>query len=97
MRCEHLFRSQLAKGDFRAGSTEWCRESCHAHIRMLRGRTADHRKYFMSFHKFANAIDANVDMTEAAAVDWIFRLSNGSSIVLINDRRSRLRSTNAVK
>ena len=51
----------------------------------------------MSFHKFANAIDANVDMTEAAAVDWIFRLSNRSSVVLINDRRSRLRSNNAVK
>ena len=57
---------------------------------MLCSRTADYWEYFLSFHKFANAIDANVDMTEAAAVDWIFRRSNGSSFVLINDRGSRL-------
>ena len=96
-RCEQLFRSKLAEGDFRVSSKKWRWKSFRAHIRMLCSRTADYWEYFLSFHKFANAIDANVDMTEAAAVDWIFRRSNGSSVVLINDRGSRLRSTNAVK
>ena len=96
-KCEQLFRSELAEGYFRVVSKEWHLESSRAHIRMLRGRTVDHRKDFLSFHKFANAIDSNVDKTETAAVDWIFRRSNGSSVVLINDSSSRLMSTNAWK